>query len=282
MKENKKDDSVVDIAADVRKFNDTYRKGNLKLLEMMISQINDFIENTRHGDGPKSYVIDEDDINKKLCSTNKLAYLLDRGVGSDQLPNNEDIYSMDFFESIINYIDTKYKYEFYDSYTLMELYGDLQCVYDNYNKHGYLPWDNKKEEEQMDASNSKNDRRRPQLADFDPGVMVYDGEYEDRESPCSYKYEYVNCYIPCEQFHHSGMVVVVYKITKTDPRIYSRDDGRVVTRIVGICNSDQYLLMITNTKKFWDKYVEPRIRELEETKANFIKYQEEKENESTT
>lgn len=27
--------------------NDTYREGNLKFLEMMISQINDFIENTR-------------------------------------------------------------------------------------------------------------------------------------------------------------------------------------------------------------------------------------------
>jgi hypothetical protein len=75
------------------------------------------------------------------------------------------------------------------------------------------------------------------------------------------------------------MVVVVYKITKTDPRIYSRYDGRVVTRIVGICNSDQYMLMITNTKKFWDKYVEPRIQELEEMKANFIKAQEEREGE---
>ena len=281
MKGNKKDDSVVDIAADVRKFTDTYRKGNLKLLEMMISQINDFIENTRHDEGPKSYVIDEDEINRKLCSTNKFAYMLDAGIDSNQLPKNEDIYSMDFFESINNYLDTKYKYEFYDIYTLMEMRGDLQRVYDDYNKHGYLPWDDKKEEEQMDASNSKNDKRRPRLEDFDPAVMVYDGEYEDRESPCSYKYEYVNCYTPCEQFHHSGMVVVVYKITKTDPRIYSRDDGRVVTRIVGICNSDQYLLMITNTKKFWEKYVEPRIEELEETKKNFIKMQEEKENESS-
>jgi hypothetical protein len=36
--------------------------------------------------------------------------------------------------------------------------------------------------------------------------------------------------------------------------------------------------MITNAKKFWDKYVEPRIQELEETKANFIKTQEEKRN----
>lgn len=133
----------------------------------------------------------------------------------------------------------------------------------------------------MDASNLKNDKRRPRLEDFDPAVMMYEGEYEDRESPCSYKYEYVNCYIPCEQFHHSGMVVVVYKITKTDPRIYSRNDGRVVTRIVGICNSDQYMLMITNAKKFWDKYVEPRIEELEETKKNFIKMQEENENESS-
>ena len=190
--------------------NDRYRKGNLKLLEMMISQINNSIENTRHEDGPKSCIldeciIDEDEINRKLCSTNKLAYLLEKGVGSDQLPNNEDIYSMDFFESIINYIDTKYKYEFYDSYTLMEMYGDLQCVYNNYNKHGRYP---------MDTSNLKNDKRRPRLEDFDPAVMMYEGEYEDRESPCSYKYEYVNCYVPSEQFHHSGMVVVVYKITK--------------------------------------------------------------------
>ena len=49
--------------------NDTYREGNLKLLEMMISQIDDFIENTQHGEGPKSFVIDENAINRKLCST---------------------------------------------------------------------------------------------------------------------------------------------------------------------------------------------------------------------
>ena len=122
-----------------------------------------------------------------------------------------------------------------------------------------------------------NNKRRPRLEDFDPAVMMYEGEYEDRESPCSYRYEYLKCYIPCEQ----SQVVVVYKITKTDPRIYSRDDGRVVTRIVGICNSDQYMLMITNAKKFWDKYVEPRIQELEETKANFIKAQEEENNEGS-
>jgi hypothetical protein len=137
---------------------DTYREGNLKFLEMMISQINDFIENTRHGDGPKSYVIDEDEINKKLCSTNKLAYLLATGVGNDQLPNNEDIYSMDFFESIKNYLDTKYKYEFYNVYTLMEMRGDLQRIYDDYNKRGYLPWDNKKEEAEMKESIVKGDR----------------------------------------------------------------------------------------------------------------------------
>ena len=249
---------------------------------MMISQINDFIENTRHGDGPKSYVIDEDEINKKLCSTNhlaKLAYLLDR-TGSDQLPDKEDIYSMDFFESINNYLDTKYKYEFYDSYTLMEMRGDLQRVYDDYNKHGYLPWDNKKEEEQPDASNSKNDKRRQREVNDTPGVMVYDGEYHDTDSPCSYRYEYVNCYVPREQFHHSNMVIVVYKITKTDPRANVRKAQRVVSRIVGICSSEQYLLMITNTKKFWEKYIEPRIEELEETKENFIKMQEENENES--
>ena len=119
----------------------TYREGNLKLLEMMISQINNIIENTRRGDGPKSFVIDEDEINKKLCSTSKLAYLLNRGAGFDELPNNEDIYSMDFFESIKNYLDTKYKYEFYNVYTLMEMYNDLQSVYDNYNRRAILPWD---------------------------------------------------------------------------------------------------------------------------------------------
>lgn len=134
----------------------------------------------------------------------------------------------------------------------------------------------------MDASNSKNDKRRQHDVNDTPGVMVYDGEYHDTDSPCSYRYEYVNCYVPCEQFHHSNMVIVVYKITKTDPRLSPYEQGGVISRIAGICSSEQYLLMITNTKKFWDKYVEPRIQELEETKANFIKYQEEKENESTT
>ena len=137
--------------------NDTYREGNLKLLEMMISQINDIIENTRHGDGPKSFVIDMNEINKKLCSTNKLAYLLETETSTDQLPNNEDIYSMDFFESINNYMDTKYIYEFYNVYTLMEMRGDLQRIYDNYNKQGYLPWDNK-DEDTMKESIVKGDR----------------------------------------------------------------------------------------------------------------------------
>ena len=39
----------------------------------------------------------------------------------------------------------------------MEMRGDLQCVYDNYNKHGYLPWDNK-EEDTMKESIVKGDR----------------------------------------------------------------------------------------------------------------------------
>lgn len=257
--------------------NDRYRKGNLKLLEMMISQINDFIENTRHGDGPKSYVIDEDEINKKLCSTNKLAFLLEKGVGSDQLPNNEDIYSMDFFESINNYLDTKYKYEFYDSYTLMEMSGDLQCIYDNYNKHGYLPWDNKKDEEQMDASNSKHDKRRPRLKDPDPSVIIYNGEYHVG-SPCSYSYEYLESVRPYDR-HHTA--TFIYKITRVDPRADTPYDKRVMSRVVGIYTDYQYLLMITNTEKFWDKYVEPRIQELEEAKVRFIKMQEEENNEGT-
>ena len=237
--------------------NDTYREGNLKLLEMMISQINDFIENTRHGDGPKSYVINEDEINKKLCSTSHLLWLLNSGVGHDELPNNEDIYSMDFFESINNYLDTKYKYEFYDIDTLMEMYGDLQCVYDSYNKLGYLPWDNKKEEEPL------------------PSVIMYNGEYHVG-SPCSYSYEYLE-YVQMYDRHHA----CVYKITRVDPRADTPYDKRVMSRVVGIYTDKQYLLMITNTEKFWEKYIEPSIQELEEAKANFIKMQEAEDNEGT-
>lgn len=137
---------------------DTYREGNLKLLEMMMSQINDIIENTQHGEKAKPFIIDVSEIDKMLCSTDRLAYLLETGAGPDQLPNNGDIYSMDFFESINNYMDNKYKYEFYNIYTLMGMYWDLQCIYDNYNKRGYLPWDNKKEEAEMKESIVKADR----------------------------------------------------------------------------------------------------------------------------
>lgn len=150
MKENKKDDDVRKFSVENIVANDKYRKGNLKLLEMMISQINNLIESTKHGDGPRSFIIDEDKINKKLCSTNKLAYLLETGAGIDQFPNNDEIYSMNFFESIKDYLDTKYVYEYYNVYTLMEMYGDLQCVYDNYNKHGYLPWDSGYENDKED------------------------------------------------------------------------------------------------------------------------------------
>lgn len=158
MKENKKDDDVRKFSVENIVANDKYRKGNLKLLEMMISQINNLIESIKHGDGPKSFIIDEDEINKKLCSTSRLLWLLNSGVDDiDQIPKNEDVYSMDFFESINNYLDTKYKYEFYNAYTLMQMYGDLQCVYDNYNKHGYLPWDSDKNLEKPESKGDKEE-----------------------------------------------------------------------------------------------------------------------------
>ena len=159
-------------ALNLKNDNDTYREGNLKLLEMMISQINDIIENTRHGDGPKSVIIDEDAINKKLCSTNKLAYLLETGADIDQIPNDDEIYSTNFFESIINYLGIKYKYKFYNIYTIMEMRGDLQNIYDDYNKHGYLPWDNKKEEEQMELTTKKT------MAVFDMDRFIIGNAYE--------------------------------------------------------------------------------------------------------
>lgn len=112
------------------------------------------------------------------------------------------------------------------------------------------------------------------LEDFDPSVMVYNGEYHVG-SPCSYSYEYLQYVQPTSRYHTGTFI---YKITKVDPRVDTPYDKRVVSRVVGINNNNQYLLMITNAEKFWDKYIEPRIHELEETKANFIKYQEENNN----
>ena len=110
-----------------------------------------------------------------------------------------------------------------------------------------------------------------------PSVIIYNGEYHVG-SPCSYSYEYLEYVQPYDK-HLTG--VYVYKITRVDPRADTPYDRRVMSRVVGIYTDKQYLLMITNTEKFWEKYIEPSIQELEEAKARFIKMQEEKENEST-
>ena len=136
-----------------KNINDVYREGNLKLLEMMISQLNNLIEpanifdpiNSDHT--PRQSIIDMDEINEKLCSTSRLANMLSSGVSHDMLPDNGCIYTDEFLGNINEYMDGKYVYEFYNDYTLAKIRDDLQRIYDCYNKHGVLPWQTDKLED---------------------------------------------------------------------------------------------------------------------------------------
>lgn len=157
MNENKKKDSGRDIATDVRKFCDTYRRGNLKFLEMVISQLNDLIDPANPNHGPRSFIIDVDEINKKLCSTARLGFLLKSGAEIDQLPNNDEVYTDDFLGNVENYLETKYKFEFYNDYTFIQIRDDLQRMYDDYDKHGYLPWDSDKDSEKPESKGNEEE-----------------------------------------------------------------------------------------------------------------------------
>lgn len=134
-------------------FNDNYREGNLRLLEMMISQLTELIDPANVDHAPRQSIIDMDKINEQLCSTSRLASMLGTGAGHDMLPDNGYIYTDDFLGNINEYMDAKYVYECYNDYTLAKIRDDLQRIYDCYNKHGILPWqDNKEEENNMNNS----------------------------------------------------------------------------------------------------------------------------------
>jgi hypothetical protein len=131
----------------LEKFFNIYRKGNLRLLEMMISQLDNLIDPTTPNHAPRPFIVDMDKINEQLCSTSKLASMLSYGVGRDMLPYNGYIYTDDFFEHVNDYMNTRYKNDFYDDYTLMTIRGDLQCMYNDYNRRGILPWEAEKLED---------------------------------------------------------------------------------------------------------------------------------------
>ena len=126
----------------LEKINDAYRKGNLKLLEMMISQLSKTIDPSNPNHTPRPDIIDMVAINEELYSTSRLV-----GIPRHMLPSNEYIYTDDFFEYVRDYITDRYNYEFYNDYTLMKIRDELQCMYDNYSKHGILPWETKKDED---------------------------------------------------------------------------------------------------------------------------------------
>lgn len=128
-------------------FNDNYREGNLRLLEMMISQLTDLIDPTKPNHAPRQSIIDMDKINEQLWSTSRLASLLESGAGHDMLPDNGYIYTDDFLGIINEYMDAKYLYECYNDYILIKIRDDLQRIYDCYSKHGVLPWQTDKLED---------------------------------------------------------------------------------------------------------------------------------------
>ena len=130
-----------------KNINDVYREGNLKLLEMMISQLNNSIDPTKPNHAPKPDIVDMVAINEELCSTSRLADMLSSGAPSHLLPYNGCVYTDDFFEHVRDYINDRYNYDYYNDYTLMKIRDDLQCMYDNYNEHGILPWETKKDED---------------------------------------------------------------------------------------------------------------------------------------
>jgi hypothetical protein len=135
-----------------KNINEIYREGNLKLLEIMISQLNRLIDPANPNHAPRPFIIDMEEINEKLCSASRLVYMLSAGYGQDMLPYNGYIYSDDFFEYVNEYINARYKFGFYanglyDDYALMKIRGDLQSMYNYYNKYGILPWENKKLED---------------------------------------------------------------------------------------------------------------------------------------
>ena len=128
-------------------FNDNYREGNLRLLEMMISQLTDLIDPTKPNHAPRQSLIDMDKINEQLWSTSRLVSLLGSGAGHDMLPDNGYIYTDDFLGIINEYMGAKYLYECYNDYTLAKIRDDLQRIYDCYNKHGVFPWQTDKLED---------------------------------------------------------------------------------------------------------------------------------------
>lgn len=137
-----------------KNINEIYRKGNLKLLEIMISQLNRRIDPANPNHTPRPFIIDMEEINEKLCPTSRLAYMLSAGYGQEMLPYNGYIYSDEFFEYVNEYINARYKFGFYanglyDDYALMKIRGDLQSMYNYYNKYGILPWENKKLEDHI-------------------------------------------------------------------------------------------------------------------------------------
>ena len=132
-----------------KNINEIYREGNLKLLEIMISQLNRLIDPTNPNHTPRPFIIDMEEINEKLCSASRLVYMLSEGYGQDMLPYNGYIYSDDFFEYVNDYMNSRYQYELYDDYKLMKIRGDLQSMYNYYSRYGILPWENKKLEDHV-------------------------------------------------------------------------------------------------------------------------------------
>lgn len=158
----------------LEKFFDVYRKGNLRLLEMMISQLDNLIDPTKPNHAPRPFIVDMDKINEQLCSTSKLAYMLSSGIGHDMLPYNGYIYADDFFEHVNDYMNTRYKYDFYDDYTLMTIRGDLQCMYNDYNRLGILPWETEKDEDSVCGTSEVM-----KVSDF-PAVVNREESKEDK------------------------------------------------------------------------------------------------------
>lgn len=156
------------------KFFNVYHKGNLKLLSMMIAQLDNLIDPTKPNHAPRPFIVDMDKINEQLCSTSKLASMLSSGIDHDMLPYNGSIYTDDFFEHVNDYMNTRYKNDLYDDYTLMRIRGDLQCMYNDYNRRGILPWETKKIE---DAVCGTSEVMR--VSEF-PAVVNRDNPNEDK------------------------------------------------------------------------------------------------------
>lgn len=172
--------------------------------------------------------------------------------------NQENVNIEIFSNGIFKWEEDARFYDFCGPDEMRRLYEFIQYhdIRDYTKKHPLQEKLDYPEEKSVEERSAVQDTKK----DLDsPAVMVYDGTYFSKNSPIEYNYEFLNT-----------MPGSIYKVTKID--LSCNAISPKVSYVVGINNGEQYLLLITDTEKFWEKYIEPRIKELNEAVENYRKY----------